>query len=204
MKRSKNNPGNISGTGSLHFLFRKKILIIVLLSVFYSASSQNMRQETPPLRERMFFGGSFGLQFGTLTNIQVSPIVGLWVLPRLAVAAGPDFTYYKFYDDKTTMYGGKFYTQLVVIQDLNNIIPVGLHAGIFLHLEDDLLNLESAYWKVAPYSADRFTVNTILAGGGISQQLGQRSSMNIMVLWALQDPGFAIYSNPEIRLSFSF
>jgi hypothetical protein len=204
MKRSKSNPGIIPIPFLTRYFFRIYILLVVLFSVFYSASSQNIRQEPPTLRERMFFGGSFGLQFGTLTNIQVSPIVGLWVLPRLAVAAGPDFTYYKFYDDKTTMYGGKFYTQFVLLQDLNNIIPVGLHAGIFLHLEDDLLNLESAYWKVAPYPSDRFTVNTILAGGGVSQQLGQRSSMNIMVLWALQDPGFAIYSNPEIRLSFSF
>lgn len=163
-----------------------------------------MRQETPPLRERMFFGGSFGLQFGTLTNIQVSPVVGLWVLPRLAVAAGPNFTYYKYYDEETTMYGGKFYTQFVVLQDLSNILPVGLHTGIFLHLEDELLNLESAYWQVAPYTSERFTVNTILLGGGMSQQLGQRSFMNIIVLWALQDPGYAIYSNPEIRLSFNF
>jgi hypothetical protein len=152
----------------------------------------------------MFFGGSFGLQFGTLTNIQVSPVVGLWVLPRLAVAAGPNFTYYKYYDEETTMYGGKFYTQFVVLQDLSNILPVGLHTGIFLHLEDELLNLESAYWQVAPYTSERFTVNTILLGGGMSQQLGQRSFMNIIVLWALQDPGYAIYSNPEIRLSFNF
>lgn len=204
MKRLKNNSGFILFHSSTEYHIRNWFLLVVLFSLFYSASSQNVRQEAPPLRERMFFGGSFGLQFGTLTNIQVSPVVGLWVLPRLAVAAGPDFTYYKFYDDKTTMYGGKFYSQFVVLQDLNNIIPIGLHTGIFLHLEDDLLNLESAYWKVAPYSTERFFVNTILAGGGISQQLGQRSSMNIMVLWALQDPGFAIYSNPEIRLSFSF
>lgn len=204
MKRSKNSRDIISGTCSIRFFIREHFLIVVLLSLFYSASSQNMRQETPPLRERMFFGGSFGLQFGTLTNIQVSPVVGLWVLPRLAVAAGPNFTYYKYYDEETTMYGGKFYTQFVVLQDLSNILPVGLHTGIFLHLEDELLNLESAYWQVAPYTSERFTVNTILLGGGMSQQLGQRSFMNIIVLWALQDPGYAIYSNPEIRLSFNF
>jgi hypothetical protein len=177
---------------------------MLLLSVFYSAFSQNARQEVPPLRERIFFGGTFGMQFGTLTNIQVAPVMGLWVLPRLSIAAGPNFTYYKYYEDETTMYGGKFYTQFVLLQDLNNVIPVGLHMGIFLHLEDEILNLESAYWQTPPYSSERFTVNTLLFGGGISQQLGRRSFMNFMVLWALQDTGYAIYDNPEIRISFNF
>jgi hypothetical protein len=181
------------------------ILIFFLLQLNSPVvSGQNPRQETPPLSERMFFGGSFGLQFGTLTNIQVSPIIGLWLLPRLAVAAGPNFTYYKYYDNETTMYGAKGYTQFVLLQDLNNVLPVGIHTGIFLHFEDELLNLESEYWQNPPYSSERFTVNTLLLGGGLSQQLGRRSFMNIMILWALQDSGYAIYDNPEIRISFNF
>ncbi len=203
MKKLKNNIDKIT-TELINLVPRKAILLFILLPAFCLSSAQNTRQEVPPLRERMFFGGSFGLQFGTLTNIKVAPVVGLWVLPRLAVAAGPDYTYYKYYDDETSMYGGKFYTQFVLVQDLNNIIPVGLHTGIFLHLEDEFLNLESAYWKYPPYPSERFNVNTVLFGGGISQQLGRRSSMNIIVLWALQDSGYAIYDNPEFRISFNF
>lgn len=185
-------------------LVQTAIIIIILNSPIVSVTGQNVRQEVPPLKERMFFGGSFGLQFGTLTNIQVSPIVGLWVLPRLALAAGPSFTYYKYYDDKTTMYGGKGYAQFVLLRDLNNVLPVGIHTGIFVHLEDEVLSLESADWQNPPYASDRFTVNTLLLGGGLSQQLGRRSSMNIMILWALQDSGYAIYDYPEIRISFNF
>ena len=43
--------------------------------------------------------------------------------------------------------------------------------GIFLHLEDELLSLESAVWDPQNPN-DRFTVNTLLGGFGISQQLG--------------------------------
>ncbi len=180
------------------------LCLMILLSPGILLNAQKIKEETPPLSERIFFGGSFGLQFGTLTNIQVAPVVGLWVLPRLAVAAGPDFNYYKFYDDKTTMYGGKAYAQFLILQDLDNIVPLGVHMGIFLHLEDELMNLESAYWKNPPYSSERFNINTLLAGGGISQQLGRRSSMNIVFLWALSDSGYQLYGNPEIRLSFNF
>jgi hypothetical protein len=202
---------------------RTILLINILVFISFSIiSGQNAREEqfpydkkatkdTPPFKERLFFGGNFGLQFGTITDIQVSPVIGLWVLPRIAVAVGPDYRYYKDRYDRTSIYGVKGYIQFVVIQDLNSFIPLGVHTGIFLHLEDELLSLKSAFWKPAPsypnilpYKSDRFYLNTVLAGGGISQQIGRRSSLNFMVLWALNESGYSIYSNPELRISFSF
>jgi hypothetical protein len=184
----------------------KKIVILTTLLLFATLSiiyGQNRKEEIPPLRERMFFGGSLGLQFGTYTNIHVTPLVGLWVRPRIAIAAGPNFTYYKDPYYETTMYGGNAYIQFVPVKDINNAIPIGLHMGIFLHLEDELLSLESSVWD-PQNPGDRFTVNTLLGGIGISQQLGMRSALNLMFLWTLTDSGYSLYSNPEIRISFSF
>jgi hypothetical protein len=200
-------------------IHRLRTILLINLLVFISfsiISGQNAKEEqfpydkkaredTPPFKERLFFGGNFGLQFGTITDIQVSPVVGFWVLPRIAVAVGPDYRYFKDRYDRTSIYGGKGYIQFVVIQDLNSFIPLGVHTGIFLHLEDELLSLKSYFWKYPlPYTTDRFYVNTALAGGGISQQIGRRSSLNFMVLWALNDSGYNIYSKPELRISFSF
>ena len=188
----------------------KKICYVILINlslVFIAVketSAQSRSSEVPPLKERLFFGGSFGLQFGTITNIEASPIVGLWVLPRLAVAAGPDYRFYKDPMRRTSVYGGKGYTQIVLIRDINSIIPIGLNMGIFLHAEDEFLSLESAFWKDPPYTSDRFSVNTLLAGGGISQPLGRRGAINMMALWTLIDSGYDIYGNPEIRVSFTF
>jgi|WetSurSiteA1Bulk_404760.scaffolds.fasta_scaffold00935_8 hypothetical protein len=184
---------------------RRAGLMIVLLLVSVSAvSGQQVRQEKPPLRERLFFGGNVGLMFGSYTNIDISPIVGLWVLPRLAVGAGPDFRYYKDPYGSTTIYGGKVYTEIVFLQDLNNILPLGIHLGLFLHGEYEGLSLESAFFKNPPYESERFMLNTFLAGGGIRQMLGPRSAMNITFLWAFDDSGYGIYGNPEIRISFMF
>lgn len=184
----------------------KKISFLTIffsLSAFSIISGQKAREETPPLRERMFFGGNLGLQFGTYTNIHVTPIVGLWVRPRIAIAAGPNYTYYKDPYYKTTMYGGNGYIEFVPVKDINNALPIGIHMGIFLHLEDELLSLESSFWDPQNPS-NRFTVNTLLGGFGISQQLGMRSSLNLMFLWTLTDSGYALYNNPEIRISFNF
>ncbi len=179
--------------------------IILLLIAVLSASAQRSRSETPPFKERLFYGGSFGLQLGTITDIELSPIIGFWVLPRLAVAAGPN---YRFYKDsrygRTTIYGGRGYSQYVIIRDINSIIPVGLNMGIFFHIEDEFLSLESAFWQNPPLTSDRFTVNTFLAGAGISQPVGRRSFINMMVLWALNDSEYDIYSSPEFRVSYTF
>ncbi len=180
------------------------IFIFILLSSV-SAFAQKRTEEPPPLKERLFFGGSFGLQFGTITDIEVSPVAGIWLLPRLAVAAGPDYRFYKSpIIGRTDIYGGRLYTEFYVIRDLNNIIPIGLNLGFFLHGEDELLSLESGFWKDPPYNSKRFLVNTGLAGVGISQPIGRRSSMNMMVLWTLNDTQFQLYGNPDFRISFNF
>ncbi len=184
---------------------RKAGFVLILLFVsFLTVYGQQKRPEAPPFKERLFYGGSFGLQFGTYTDIAISPIVGLWILPRINIAAGPDFRYFKFYSESTTIYGGKLYTEIVFLQDLDNIIPLGLHLGLFLHGEYEALSLESSYFKDPPYFSKRFLLNTFLAGGGIRQQLGQRSSINLTFLWALNDSGYGIYGSPEIRVSFIF
>jgi hypothetical protein len=185
----------------------KRVIVLIIFSAFPNVSSlsaQQIRNDIPLLRERLFFGGSFGLQLGSITDIQVSPVVGLWLLPRLAVAIGPDYRFYKDPNYRTDIYGGSSYVQFHFIQDLNNLIPLGVHIGFFLHAEDELLSLQSSFWKNPPYASDRFFINTVLAGGGISQQMGRRSSLNFMALWALNEPAYAIYSRPEIRVSFIF
>ena len=179
---------------------------LTLLLSSYSATgySQKVKGDIPPLRERLFFGGDFGLQFGTITNIDLAPIIGLWVLPRVAVAAGPEYTYYAMKNfGSTSIFGGRVYTQLVLIQDINDIIPARIHLGLFLHAEDELQNLESDFWLDPQTDSGRFNVNTLLVGGGISQPMGRRGALNLIALWALDDP-YGLYSSPEIRISFTF
>ncbi len=192
----------------LNMLHRKITFIRIIIFLFIISvpelSAQRVRSEIPPLKDRLFYGGSFGLQLGSITDIQVSPVVGIWVLPRLAVAAGPNYRFYKNHYLSTDIYGLRTYLQFVIIQDINSFLPIGSNTGIFLHCENELLSLESSFWKNPPYSSSRFYLNTVLTGAGISQHFGRRSSLNFMVLWALNDSYYDIYSDPEIRVSFIF
>jgi len=180
------------------------LFFILLIISFSDLYGQNTRDEKPPFKERLFYGGNLGLQFGTITDIEISPLIGIWVLPRIGIAAGPSYRYYKDPIDRTSIYGGITYIQFIFLQDLNNIIPLGLHAGLFLQAEYELLSLESTFFKIAPYDTGRFLTGTALIGGGMSQYISQRSSLNLSLLWALNDAGYGIYSNPEIRITFIF
>lgn len=189
------------------FLSPLKSLLMMIIMIFISCSvlsGQRTREDTPPLSERLFYGGSFSLQIGSITNIEVTPVIGLWVFPRIAVAAGPNYRFYKDWDGKTNIFGGRSYVQFVIFRDLDKFIPIGTRTSLFLHCEDEMLSLESKYWNNVTYNPKRFIINTVLAGTGISEQIGDRSSVNIMVLWTLNDPKQPIYSNPVIRIGFVF
>ena len=179
-------------------------LALLVHAACIPAAGQTARQEVPPLKDRLFYGGNVNLQFGTYTDIQVSPVIGLWVLPRVGLAVGPDFQYYKLYSSNTFIYGGKAYMEYLFIQDLNKILPLGINMGLFMHAEYELLSLESAFFRNPPYDSKRFMAGTVLAGGGIMQQMGERSSLNISFLWTLDNDPWGIYGNPEIRISFIF
>jgi len=182
------------------------IILLILFALNSDLYSQRKKETPPPLRERMFFGGSFGLQFGSYTNIEINPIIGLWVLPKVALAVGPGYQYFSdnYYNLSTSIFSFKTYGEVALIRDLNNVFPVGIHMGIVLHIEDELLNLESEYWQNVTTGPERFWLNSLLVGGGISQPLGRKGAMTILILWVLNDSGYMIYDNPEIRIGFTF
>ncbi len=188
----------------------KKILAMAFCLVMAATATgqipvtENAEGETPPVNQRLFFGGSFGLQFGTVTNIKVAPRAGIWLLPRIAAGAGPTFQYYKDPFGRTSIYGGRAMLQLTLIQNLNNIIPIGLNAGIYVNGEYEALSLQRAFFTSDPDAIGRFWHGTFLAGAGLSQPTGRRSSMNISFLWSITGNEYGIYDTPEIRIEFYF
>ncbi|MCK4701079.1 MAG: hypothetical protein KAT38_12115, partial [Bacteroidales bacterium] len=156
------------------------LFFLVLISSFARNGEQNKGR-------RYFFGGNFGLQFGSITNIEVSPIAGYRIFPWFSVAAGPKYQLYgenyagfKF---NTHIYGGRAFTRIMVIGDLDEFIPLGFHGGLFAHAEYEALSLERQYFDTG--SEGRFWLKSVLVGGGISQPLSDRASVNIMLLWNL-------------------
>lgn len=184
---------------------RSLLLSVLLACLSFPGNGQGKREEPPPMRERIFFAGNMGFQFGTYTNIQIAPAIGIWLLPRLNLAAGPNYQFYKDpFFGKTDIIGYRTYSQLFLIRDLNNIIPVGTGLGIYTHIEYEGLSLKKDFWRIPYNEPGRFMIHSALAGFGISQMVGRRSAMTFTLLWVLTNDEYAIYGNPEIRIGFLF
>jgi hypothetical protein len=122
------------------------------------------------MRERLFWGGALGLGFGDVDYVEVSPLLGFRVNPK--VDLGFSLTYRwrndDFYDVSTTDYGSSLFGRFRVWQNL------------FLEADWEYLNWE---YIQADLSEVRTSTSSFLAGGGYYVPLGGRASMAISALY---------------------
>ncbi|TLV00267.1 hypothetical protein [Dyadobacter luticola] len=90
-----------------------------------------------PFKERIRLGGSFGLSFGTVTNINLSPMAGYELTEKLVAGVGPTLMYfrYKYYDINTAYYGGRAFMMYQIFPVVNVIA------------EFESMNVEGSYQK---------------------------------------------------------
>lgn len=134
-----------------------------------------------PLKERLWFGGGIGLSFGTVTAIQLDPLLGIYLDNNKKASAGLGISYNYFRDNRyappyeMSAYGYRTFARYRVFE------PVFLHAE-FLHL-----SLEPYYNFLE--NRGRIWVPHLLLGGGYMQSLGGKSTFYLQVLFeVLQDP----------------
>ena len=160
-------------------LLKRIFLALIVLPHFLSAQTNPARLE---------LGGNVGLQFGTVTAIDLSPTVGYWITDYLISGLG--LTYLYTTDSRShyssDVYGGRLFTSLCPL-------PEG-----FLQAEYQIMNVGYRF----PGETQRDWYHGLLAGGGYLQGLGGNSYLSLTVLWdLLQQPGFP-YDNPIIRAGF--
>ena len=189
----------------------KKILIVSFLILPVVQDAYPQREEPPSFKERLFFGGNFGLSFGNTTSIIISPIAGYRVTPRLSTGVGLRYEYFKsnypgYVPYDTHIFGGSLFSRFMIIKNISETIGLGgINSGIFIQGEYELLSLESQYFDLANPSPDsRFYLHSILIGGGIYQPIGRRAGFLLTVLWNLNESYNSIYANPIIRIGFNF
>ncbi len=179
---------------------KNKLLIIISLYTFLfflTIRLQGQYFETPkkkePIKDKLFFGGGIGLQFGTVTLIEVAPIVGYKVTPRFQPGIGLTYSYYNdnryTYPVNYSTYGGSVFARFFLFE------------GLFAHAEAEALNIKVYYSATA---TSREWIENYLIGGGYFQKMGERSGMYLLVLWNLNQTDLTPYANPVIRIGFSF
>ncbi len=170
--------------------------LITGLSISLNAQFQdvNLKKDPSSFGQRVFFGGNLGLQLGTITSIEVSPLMGYRLTERWIAGVGITYMYY---EDKrysptysTNIYGGRLFTRYYLFGDF------------FAHAEYELLSYEQMTYL--SWEKTRRNVSSYLIGGGYRQWLGASAAVNLMVLFNLNDTEYSVYNNPIFRIGFEF
>jgi hypothetical protein len=174
-----------------------------------------LAQQNFSFRDRLFFGGSFGLSIGSYTDIEISPHVGYYITPRWAAGVGITYEYYNnkyhFVDPysgqterfETYIWGYRIFTNYVILNNVNDWIPLGFNFRIFAHVEFEDLSYENRFFDY--FATGRKMQNSFLVGGGLRFPTGKRSSMNLTLLWNISSSLDDVYrSGPILRFGYNF
>ena len=159
--------------------------------------AEAQEQAEAPLRhiDRMYFGGSFGLQFGTYTNISLLPIIGYKVTEKFSVGTGAVYNYIGYRGSSYSSYGARAFTQLEFF---------GIGEGAVLgHAEVEFLNTK--YEDNYGYIGDDRTLLTLpLVGVGYRQRISEKASLDMLLLYNVNSKVVGNpYSNPVFRVGFN-
>lgn len=191
------------------------VLFIGVLSMVNLAFAQEKKYEEPKrLKDKLFFGGALGLTVGDITQIDIIPIGGIWVIPQWSLGLGGRYSYYSHRGYfiggpsepyRSHIWGGSVFTQVLPIVDFSEVLPIPVHGGIMLHAEYERLFLDRR--MLDPFSttvSGKTWVELYLVGVGYRQRLGEKAALNIMLLWEVSQNQFSPYpQNPMVRVNFT-
>jgi hypothetical protein len=170
----------------MNLLFSRFIPLLVGLLICASVSAQepNTRPTADPMfsTDRIVYGGSMGLRFGSFSLFEVSPLVGYKLTDRLVPGVG--FRYLYFRENyagnifKYNIVGGCVFARFYFID------------ALFAHAEYEVLNAE---WDPFAYPNQRFNVSSVLVGGGYRQLFNDKFSSYIMILYDTTQDRYSPY-----------
>ncbi|MGB9745997.1 MAG: hypothetical protein ACPLXM_03630 [Bacteroidales bacterium] len=169
------------------------------------------KQEKRESNRKIFLGGNFALMIGTITNIEISPLVGYRFTPRLSAGTGITYAYYRerftgFNTYETHIYGGRIFGSWLAIKDLKEMIGLPGNGGLIGYTEYEALNMDDNYKTtlINTGGSQREWFHNVYVGGGYRQPIGRNASFNILILWNLNQSPKLPYDNPTIRVGFYF
>jgi len=169
-------------------------------SAVQSSQSKEPKYSTPPQEKgsfvkRLYFGGYFGLQFGTYTSIDVSPLIGYRVTPDFNVGIGVIYNYTSFdYGGTIGQHGySSWGGRLTANYTLFDLITLGAE---YQYRTVELYN-------VFEQSFENQGVNVLFLGAGVRQQVGRNAHMFIMAYYDVLQEQYSPYPNVVFRIGVS-
>lgn len=172
---------------------KSQTITLILLLSFCNLFGQGFKFKP----ERMFVGGNLGASFGSITYVDISPLVGYRFTDRLMAGVGGTYIYLKtnfqgFQNYETNIYGGRVFGRFYITE------------SIFTHVEQEFLN-GNFYEPTQRFQINRRTIYNTYVGAGYQSAIGMNSGAYILVLYNLNQTYYSkqLYPNPIIRIGFN-
>ena len=143
----------------------------------------------PPLRERLYYGGSVIVSFGNdVTRIGVYPMIAYKFTPKLSLGAEVGYEWLKFddFDETANNYGASIFTRY-------RIVP-----RLYAHAEYQMVNYEIF---TSATTSERDWVPFLLLGGGYAQPMGRNAWTYVEVLFDVLNDDNSPYEDGEPFIS---
>ncbi len=154
-----------------------QLFLLILLSSYCFGQKQFDQEGAPTFFDRVYFGGSFSLQFGDFTAIVISPIAGYMVTNRFSV--GPGITY-QYLKGEAYDFAGRRYQYNSNIYGFNAFARYNITPMFFAYTEYESLKVD--FPSVDGTELVREWVPAYFIGGGVFQQVGGRAGLGLTVL----------------------
>jgi len=138
-------------------------------------SSKNSKPSDGFDLSRVVIGGGFGLQFGTITLVELSPTAAYLFTDNFLASFN------------TSLYGGSIFAQHFFLENF------------IAHAEYELLSVETVF-----EGDSRVNVGSFFVGGGYRSYLSDVSYVGLLLLYNLNDDINSPYTNPVIRVNLGF
>jgi hypothetical protein len=205
-----------------HILFLCLIVLLSQLSLV-STGQESQIKKKQNFWNRVSVGGNLGLQFGTVTAIDVSPEIMIRVVDQLHFGVGFSYDYLQtkdyFWDDtnqkwldfKANVYGGRFFARYYLRSLFDNFL-----GNFFAHAEYEYLYYTRPFVPdpngtiIDPYGytyskgTDVMVINSLFVGVGYEQPISKKAFIDLLILYNLNETYDSPYSNPIFRLGFGF
>jgi hypothetical protein len=169
------------------------VFFLVFLLNFSANAQREIYQDSIPFKDRLYFGGNFGMQFGTVTLLDFSPLVGVMITPKFSSGVGITYQYFddnRYIGGESSSYGGRVFSRY-------NVLP-----NIFTHAEFEFINFDN--YNILEDRFERIWANSLFLGGGYFAPFGPRGGANFTFLYnVLHDNLRSPYGEPYvIRVGF--
>ncbi len=173
---------------------RRLRLYFIISATFIISTTLAQESQRPAFLDKVFVGGGFGAGFGDYTFINISPIIGYRVTPKLSAGIRltyqyTTFDYFDFQDQRTKKYQGNDF-------GVGGFARFMLFGPIYLQAEYEHLNYDGLDYNGV---SSRSSFNSFMAGGGISQPVGGKAFLFFTAMYNFSYENFNtsnVYRSP--------